>query len=339
MDIVSIVVPVFNVEPYIGTLIDCLIEQTYVHWEAFLVDDHSTDRSPQIIKSYADERIHYVLRPDQLEKGAQSCRNYGMSLTKGKYMVIFDSDDLISPTCLEHRIQAMHNHPDADFCIFPADTFIGDLSTHKVARYGRQRNQDPLISFLTWRYQYTVWTNIYRSDFIKQVKWDTEIKLYQDFDFNISTLLLRPTFYFIEGEPDYFYRVGQQGETICSSGVVKGYKFLSTLKLLEKTHHQLKLFDQPDILHTYFYVFHKQYFLRLIVPGDRENLRTYVRFIHRHYSGRHYYSIVFVAWLTFIIPSQRWRNLCVKLGRRVCYAKNFYKEVIKKDDEAILDTL
>ena len=105
----AVVIPCWNCEQYIGALLDCLLSQTLLDWKAFLIDDWCEDGTAGIIKSYEakDARIRYYKR-DREPKGAQTCRNIGFGLTEGaKYVVFFDSDDLIAPYCFEQRVLAM----------------------------------------------------------------------------------------------------------------------------------------------------------------------------------------------------------------------------------------
>lgn len=206
--LVSIIIPVFNAKSYAMELAECLQRQTYTHYEVIWVDDHSTDGTLEALQSYNDKRFLCYKRPIEMSKGGQSCRNYGMDIAKGEYMIIIDSDDLVQEFFVEQRVSAMQKHPEMDFCIFPAYSFNdGDPERKPQFWWGKPNGMGLMESFLCDRYQYTVWTNIYKSSFINQIRWDERIKLHQDLDFNISTLLLKPRLMFIEdAKPDYLYR-------------------------------------------------------------------------------------------------------------------------------------
>ena len=95
MSLVSIIVPVYNVEPYIETCIQSLIRQTMGNIEVILVDDGSTDRSGELCDQYAeaDERIRVIHKQNG---GLSSARNAGISAAKGEYLLFVDSDDYVS---------------------------------------------------------------------------------------------------------------------------------------------------------------------------------------------------------------------------------------------------
>jgi len=115
-ELVSIIVPVYNVEKYIVETIDCVRRQTYQEWELLLVEDVSTDKTRQVIQDYMDKaldnRIHLVCQ--SVNKGAAHARNLGLSQARGRYIAYLDADDLWEPQKLEHELAFMQEK-DAAF--------------------------------------------------------------------------------------------------------------------------------------------------------------------------------------------------------------------------------
>lgn len=115
---ISILIPLFNREDLIKETLNSILGQSFVDWECIVVDDGSTDNSWEVVSLFAkdDKRIHCYKRPDTLEKGANSCRNFGFTKAKGEYVQWFDSDDVMLPNKLEaeHRAIVKDN---ADYCI------------------------------------------------------------------------------------------------------------------------------------------------------------------------------------------------------------------------------
>jgi glycosyltransferase involved in cell wall biosynthesis len=87
--LVSIIIPTFNRASIINDTLDSILDQTYSNWECLVVDDGSTDETKKVIHNYAlkDPRISALERPPEKSKGANSCRNYGLSLAKGDYVI------------------------------------------------------------------------------------------------------------------------------------------------------------------------------------------------------------------------------------------------------------
>lgn len=108
--LVSIIMPAYNCENYIGDAIDSVIRQSYDQWELIVVDDCSKDHTPDIVKRYMkeDSRIRYY----KLERnsGAAIARNRAVDEAAGKYIAFLDSDDLWFPDKLRKQIQFMEDN-------------------------------------------------------------------------------------------------------------------------------------------------------------------------------------------------------------------------------------
>ena len=100
MPIVSIIVPVYNVEKYINRCIDSILAQTFNDWECILVDDGSPDKSGDICDEYAarDSRIRVIHKQNG---GVSSARNAGLDVAHGEYIYFIDSDDYVELEALE----------------------------------------------------------------------------------------------------------------------------------------------------------------------------------------------------------------------------------------------
>lgn len=93
-ELISVVVPVYNVEQYIARCIDSILKQTYTNFEIILIDDGSPDQSGRICDEYAaiDKRITVI---HQKNKGLSAARNAGLDIMRGQYVTFIDSDDFI----------------------------------------------------------------------------------------------------------------------------------------------------------------------------------------------------------------------------------------------------
>lgn len=109
-NLVSIITPLYNSEPYIGQMIESIIGQTYPHWELLITDDCSTDGSCSIVERYAklDERIKLFRLPQNT--GAGIARNESISRARGRYIAFCDSDDWWCPEKLETQLDFMRKN-------------------------------------------------------------------------------------------------------------------------------------------------------------------------------------------------------------------------------------
>lgn len=105
-EIISVIVPVYNVDHFIVDTMESVRRQTYPYWELLLIDDGSSDGSARVIEEYAertgDRRIRLVRQPSN--QGAARARNRGLEEARGRYIAFLDADDLWMPEKLEHEL-------------------------------------------------------------------------------------------------------------------------------------------------------------------------------------------------------------------------------------------
>lgn len=106
-DMISIVIPVHNAEPYIAETICSILSQSVSDYEVLLVDDASTDGSVEKIKSISDERLKVLKTHPEHPVGAAQARNCGIAAAEGRYLAFLDADDLWKPEKLEKTLAYM----------------------------------------------------------------------------------------------------------------------------------------------------------------------------------------------------------------------------------------
>lgn len=112
---ISVIVPIYNVEPYIHECIDSIINQTYPHLEIILVDDESPDNCPAICDTYAamDSRIKVIHKKNG---GLSDARNAGLDIATGEYIGFVDSDDWIEKDMFEYLLNGILKY-NADIAV------------------------------------------------------------------------------------------------------------------------------------------------------------------------------------------------------------------------------
>ena len=122
MPFFSIIIPVYNVAPYLRECLDSVLAQTFTDWEAICVDDGSTDGSGAILDEYAakDSRFRVF---HQSNAGVSAARNRGLDEAKGEWIWFVDSDDKIKPYALE---RFFGYEPKADIVFFSMELFYAD---------------------------------------------------------------------------------------------------------------------------------------------------------------------------------------------------------------------
>lgn len=109
--LVSILMPLYNSEAFVGQAIESALAQTYANWELLIVDDGSLDNSRAAAESYHDERIRIF---HQANGGEAAARNTGLNHIRGEIISFLDADDLYLPDHLERTVSYLRGHPDRD---------------------------------------------------------------------------------------------------------------------------------------------------------------------------------------------------------------------------------
>jgi glycosyltransferase involved in cell wall biosynthesis len=109
---VSIVMPVYNAEPYVGEAIRSMLGQRHADFECIVIDDGSTDGTDAVIRGFRDPRIRY-LRNDG-NRGLVYTLNRGVQEARGRYIARMDGDDISLPERLERQVAYLDGHPEVD---------------------------------------------------------------------------------------------------------------------------------------------------------------------------------------------------------------------------------
>lgn len=127
MDTISIITPVYNGEKYLQAAIDSVLAQTYPNWELIVIDDGSTDSTPEILDRYSDSRIRKVR---QENRGEAVARNTGLDLARGSYIAFLDADDVYLPNALADLAGFLDQHPEFDVAY--SNGYICDESLNRL---------------------------------------------------------------------------------------------------------------------------------------------------------------------------------------------------------------
>lgn len=184
LELISVIVPVYNVEKYIRECLDSIVNQTYKNLQIILVDDGSTDNSGKICDEFAkkDSRITVVHQENQ---GAGAAKNAGLDLIKGEYFSIIDSDDYIDLSMYKIMVSLMEQY-DSDIaqCLFKQvytnKTIIRQYSTLKKSCTVLTR-QKYLQHFLSdWKFA-VFWNKLFRSSLLDNIRFPVGRKIDDEF--------------------------------------------------------------------------------------------------------------------------------------------------------------
>ena len=206
---ISIIVPIYNVEPYLRRCVDSLLRQTYEDFELILVDDGSPDSCGTICDEYAarDHRVRVIHKPNG---GLSDARNAGMEIAKGQYIAFVDSDDWVAPEYLARLLAALEGS-NADICECDVLRTEGENPASAAAQSPREvfhtaAALEQLVHDGVFRQH--VWNKLYRREVINHICFpkgktnEDEFWTYQVFGNAKRVVKIRDVLYF------YFQRPG-----------------------------------------------------------------------------------------------------------------------------------
>lgn len=173
-DLVSVIVPVYKVEPYLRKCVDSILSQTYQNLEIILVDDGSPDACGAICDKYAkqDNRITVIHKPNG---GLSDARNAGLDVMTGDYVAFVDSDDWIMPRMYETLLQMLKQfQADMAFGAVADDLEQdGKVTTVKVSNYGDEPFSESAVEAMR-RYfhgSWAAWDKLYKADLFRDIRY------------------------------------------------------------------------------------------------------------------------------------------------------------------------
>ena len=227
----SIIIPVFNKAGYVARCLQSVLEQDYTDFELIIIDDGSTDESASIIQQFTDPRITLISTANQ---GVSAARNRGIAKASGEYLLFIDADDYISPFYLSHIMQACAAQ-EADLYVWGITKDYAD--GRKIAKVpekqGLLQANDFLHEMVEEQYHRHVGimgyipNKLIKRDLVMShgIRFDTQKKLLEDYDFFLSYYAHVQTAYFFD-ERGYHY-VGHPA----TPGVTRKVDYLSLIDI------------------------------------------------------------------------------------------------------------
>ncbi|WP_374166342.1 glycosyltransferase family 2 protein [Arcticibacter sp. MXS-1] len=128
---ISVVLPVYNAEKYVGEAVDSILAQTYKDFELLVINDASTDRSLEVLEQYKDRRIRLINNEENLK--VVKSLNKGIDLAQGEFIARMDADDISHPLRFERQLNYLERNPDIDICGSWVQTFGSEHHILKAA--------------------------------------------------------------------------------------------------------------------------------------------------------------------------------------------------------------
>jgi len=241
---ISLIVPIFNRFKLFQELVDSLIAQTEDSWEAIIVDDGSEPKHLDAIQKACsqDARISLYRRKSD-RKGAPVCRNEGIGYARGRYLMFYDSDDVLERHALEDRVEAMEAHPEIDFGVFQCEIFRerpGDAGL----LLNKDTEEDDFLRLLRQDCPWCVLNPVYTREAVERIgPWNEGLLSWQDWEYHLRALLLGLRYRKFGGGLAYCRREIKRRESIGRS-VYSDKHVRSHIVLLEALEEMIKESDR-----------------------------------------------------------------------------------------------
>ena len=200
----TVIIPSFNRAKLIIKTLDSIRNQSLSNWRCIIVDDGSEEETLNALKKYIqnDSRFELFSR-DREPKGANTCRNIGLSQVKTDWVMFFDSDDLMMPWCIEKRINAIEDYQNIDILLSQGVTF----SSKGIMNFrNNPLSQDYVKEIVGFNVALSTPAAIWKTSFIKKIRWNENIQRWQDCELFIRVLQFGVKYKWISLKPDHLIR-------------------------------------------------------------------------------------------------------------------------------------
>lgn len=235
--ILSVIVPVYNVEKYLSRCIDSILSQTFSNFELILVDDGSTDNSSKVCDEYAkiDDRVHVFHRENG---GVSSARNWGLRQAIGEYVTFLDSDDAICKDTFRENINILLNNKNIDILQYPYSRITENNTEIEYRVESPITYLDKMDIFLNLVYNgpitWTSWGKFYKKNIYKFLCFHEGMCVNEDLYALVNIIAYINCMYISNlGRYLYYYR----NDSVCSGSYspLKSLDYSRTKMLIFKT--------------------------------------------------------------------------------------------------------
>lgn len=279
----SIIMSLYNVELYMRTAVESVLNQTLKDFELICINDGSTDYSLMTAQEYAEKDDRIKIITYDKSKGQAFARNRGMDIAQGKYIGFVDGDDWIQPDMFEKLYEnAETNNSEVSFCAAALYDELSQKCDFTNSYYNlslipssfdnKVFSHKDMKSLLTGQINVALWNKIYRTDFMNKNKIRfPEYFIYEDMPFFYDVWFKAERISLIR-DYGYFYRVNRSGSTMSKIGdrvldrvemVALTYEMFKQLPYFEEIKTQTAAWIIDDLFHRFTLVeakYRKEFF-------------------------------------------------------------------------------
>ena len=247
---ISVILTVYNTGSYLAECMDSILQQSMQDFELICIDDGSKDYSLEILHTYKqqDERVTVYAMPEN--KGVSYCRNYGLTLAKGKYVILLDSDDIFQPTMLQELYEmAEQDNSDIVICnsikyddVLKEKLYMKDSLRMDYLKQTRGFHYSDCTAYIFNFCKGWAWDKLYRREFIEKYQLQFPVlKNTEDAVFVYQSLLLADRISALDSIL-IIHRI-RRSDSVSSKRDNSFYEFEAAMQLLKGFLKERNLFD------------------------------------------------------------------------------------------------
>ena len=270
--LVSVIIPTFNRAQLIIETLESINKQTYANWECIIVDDGSNDNSEFVISNYAksNSRFYYYKRPNNMPKGANACRNYGLLKSKGQYVNWFDDDDIMHPEKLEIQLNAIHN-TSYNFTVCQTYVFQNSIENLKGLRHQSINSNNALKDFILQNNVFLTQAPFFKRSFLVayNLGFDMSLQAAQEWEFLTRVIYFSKTYHSIATtKPLVYFRKHQNSISHGMSYKERKWHYFVARCKIRKFLANHKPYKNEKAISLYLDNYIKDYFRNLIFSNN-----------------------------------------------------------------------
>lgn len=239
--VISIIIPVYNVETYIGQCLKSISDQTYKDFEVLIIDDGSIDRSQQIYKGFESKDKRFVSFKQE-NKGPSAARNLGIENAKGEFIAFIDADDYIDKNYLQELVNTLQSNVADLACCGYFERSVFNDKPFPVLDFSalEYNNKDNFIHELFHGTSGVLWAKLFQSKVIRENKLllDPNIKMSEDLIFVLEYTLKINKIAILDKYLYFYNRLNEKG--------ISSQHDLSYIKDLELSNKAIDLIVQEN---------------------------------------------------------------------------------------------
>lgn len=177
---VTVIMPAYNEELYIGEAIDSVLNQTYSNFELFVVNDGSTDRTAEIVRNYRDPRVRLINNPENI--GLPRSRNVALDQVQTEFVALLDADDISLPHRLKRQVEIFEKSPD--LALLGGNAYVIDKYGEKLGEPIRKwSGRDTVRTRLFFYNAFINSTAMFRTQVYREMGGYQNYAIAEDFEF------------------------------------------------------------------------------------------------------------------------------------------------------------